>query len=329
MRPDLSDGSFQDFLQTDAPINQGNSGGALVNTRGELIGINSQILSPNGGGNIGIGFAIPSNMAKNVMDQLIDKGKVRRGMLGVGIQPVTADVASSLGLKQPHGVLVNTVTPGGAADKAGVKPGDVITAVNGTAVADTNTLRNMIASTAPGSNLTLTISRNGNEQQVQATVGELTDDAAKEKQEDDNGGSGGAAGGRLGLALTQQGNGVVVDNVDPDGPAARAGIQAGDVIRQVNRQPVKSVDDVRNLRRSRPINLCSCWWIATGSRCSSPCRRGNSKETACPRARLRLVSQWAADREAATGRCRHVKPGTARLTRAAPIAAPTQDYGAA
>jgi len=101
----LSDGSFQDFIQTDAPINQGNSGGALVNTRGELIGINSQILSPNGGGNIGIGFAIPSNMASTVMNQLIDKGKVRRGMLGVGIQQVTSDVAASLGLKQPHGVL--------------------------------------------------------------------------------------------------------------------------------------------------------------------------------------------------------------------------------
>src|SRR5262249_20860797 len=105
----LSNGSFQDFLQTDAPINQGNSGGALVNTRGELIGINSQILSPNGGGNIGIGFAIPSNMAKSVMGQLIGKGKVQRGMLGVGIQPMTNDLAEGLGLKEVRGVLINSV----------------------------------------------------------------------------------------------------------------------------------------------------------------------------------------------------------------------------
>ena len=106
----ISDGSFQDFLQTDAPINQGNSGGALVNTRGELVGINSQILSPNGGGNIGIGFAIPSNMAKTVMGQLIGKGKVNRGMLGVTIQPVTSDLAQGLGLKEARGVAISSVT---------------------------------------------------------------------------------------------------------------------------------------------------------------------------------------------------------------------------
>src|SRR5690348_4575201 len=113
------DGSFQDFLQTDAPINKGNSGGALVNTRGELVGINSQILSPNGGGNIGIGFAIPSNMAKSVMNQLIKKGKVNRGMLGVTIQPLTSDLAQGLGLKEARGVLIGDVVPGGPAEKAG------------------------------------------------------------------------------------------------------------------------------------------------------------------------------------------------------------------
>src|SRR5579871_6468994 len=105
----LSNGSFQDFLQTDAPINQGNSGGALVNTRGELIGINSQILSPSGGGNIGIGFAIPSNMARSVMNQLISRGKVERGEIGVSIQPVTSEIAQSMGLKQVQGVLVASV----------------------------------------------------------------------------------------------------------------------------------------------------------------------------------------------------------------------------
>jgi len=246
----LSDGSFQDFLQTDAPINQGNSGGALVNTRAELVGINSQILSPNGGGNIGIGFAIPSNMATTVMNQLIGNGKVRRGMLGVGIQPVTSDIAAGLGLKDARGILVNSVVPGGPADKAGIKAGDVITASNGTAVNDTNVLRNMVASTAPGTDLTLTLLRNGAEQQVHVKVGELTDEAAARQKSDDSGGGGGGAGtGRLGLSLapSTNGKGVVVASVDPDGPAAAAGIQEGDVIQQVNRQPVKSVDDVRSL----------------------------------------------------------------------------------
>src|SRR5688572_18957585 len=125
----LSDGSFEDFLQTDAAINRGNSGGALVNTSGELIGINSQILSPSGG-NIGIGFAIPSNMAKAVMDQLMKSGKVRRGMLGVQIQPVDADLAASMNLPAARGAIVTSVQAGGPADKAGIKRGDVITAVN-------------------------------------------------------------------------------------------------------------------------------------------------------------------------------------------------------
>ena len=167
----LSDGSFEDFLQTDAPINQGNSGGALINTRGELIGINSQILSPSGG-NIGIGFAIPTNMARNVMDQLLKSGKVRRGQLGVSIQPMTAELAANFGLKKVRGVLVNGVAPNGPAAKAGVRQGDVILAFNGTAVSDGNTLRNYVASTTPGSTVTLTILRDGREQQLQVTLGE-------------------------------------------------------------------------------------------------------------------------------------------------------------
>ena len=133
----LSDGSFEDFLQTDAAINRGNSGGALVNTSGELIGINSQILSPSGG-NIGIGFAIPSNMAKAVMDQLLKTGKVRRGMLGVTIQGIDADLAASLNLPAARGAIVTSVSDGGPADKAGIKRGDVITAINNQSVADNN-----------------------------------------------------------------------------------------------------------------------------------------------------------------------------------------------
>jgi Do/DeqQ family serine protease len=137
----LSDGSFEDFLQTDAPINQGNSGGALVNTSGELIGINSQIISPSGG-NIGIGFAVPANMAKSVMAQLTNSGTVRRGMLGVTVQPVTSDLASSLGLSDVRGALISSVQHGGPADRAGVQRGDVILALNGSPVADSNALRN-------------------------------------------------------------------------------------------------------------------------------------------------------------------------------------------
>ena len=129
----VGDGGYEDFLQTDAPINHGNSGGALVNMKGELVGINSQILSAGSDGNIGIGFSIPVNMAKNVMEQLRSKGKVTRAQLGVTVQGVTSDIAQSLGLKETRGAIVSGVTPGSAADKAGVKRGDVIESFNGQA----------------------------------------------------------------------------------------------------------------------------------------------------------------------------------------------------
>jgi Do/DeqQ family serine protease len=167
----LSDGSFEDFLQTDAPINQGNSGGALINTRGELIGISSQILSTSGG-NIGIGFAIPSNMARNVVDQILESGKVHRGQLGVSIQPMTPELASKFGLSDVQGVLVNSVIPNGPAAKAGLRQGDVIVDFNGAAVTDGNTLRNHVASTAPGTKVNLGIFRDHQKQQIQVTLGE-------------------------------------------------------------------------------------------------------------------------------------------------------------
>ena len=167
----LSDGSFEDFLQTDAPINQGNSGGALINTRGELIGISSQILSTSGG-NIGIGFAVPSNMAQNVLDQILEGGKVHRGQLGVSIQPMTPELASKFGLSDVQGVLVNSVIPNGPAAKAGLRQGDVIVDFNGAAVTDGNTLRNHVASTAPGTKVNLGIFRDHQKQQIQVTLGE-------------------------------------------------------------------------------------------------------------------------------------------------------------
>jgi Do/DeqQ family serine protease len=179
----LSNGSFEDFLQTDAPINRGNSGGALVSTNSELIGINSQILSPSGG-SIGLGFAIPSNMARNVMEQLINSGKVRRGQLGIVVLPIPSEEASSLGVKEGPGVVVYQVQSGSGADRAGLQRGDVITALNGQAVTDPNSFRNAIASTPPGSEVTLTLKRGGNERQLRATLGEFTPQAERPRDQE-------------------------------------------------------------------------------------------------------------------------------------------------
>ena len=265
----LGDGSFADFIQTDAAINRGNSGGALVDTSGALVGINSQILSPTGG-NIGIGFAIPSNMAKGVMDQLLKTGKVRRGQLGVIVQPVTSDIAQSLELKEIRGVIVSSVSPGSAAEAAGLKQGDVITALNGTAVNDSNELRNRIAGSQPGTDVTLDVLRDGRTQQIHARLGELkATTAANDNNGPGGGGEGTSGGGKLGvtvepltpeiarqLELRPGAQGLVVTSVDPSGPAADAGLQRGDVIEQVNRQPVRAQGAITSaLQRSgtRPV----------------------------------------------------------------------------
>ena len=251
----LSDGSFEDFLQTDAPINQGNSGGALVNTNGELIGINSQILSPSGG-NIGLAFAIPANMAKGAMDQLIKSGKVRRGMIGVTIQPVTSELATSLGLSDARGALVSSVQSGSPAERVGIRRGDVIVAFNGSPITDSNSFRNQVARTQPGTEITLTLLRDNREQQVRVTLGELP---AERRTASADSSSGGSDTGRLGIrvepltpALADRLNlrsgiqGLVVTGVDPAGPAANAGIRENDVIEEVNRQPVRSVADLQS-----------------------------------------------------------------------------------
>jgi serine protease Do len=258
-RTGISDGSFEDFLQTDAAINRGNSGGALVSAAGELVGINSQILSPSGG-SIGIGFAIPSNMVRAVTEQLISRGSVRRGQLGVIVQAVTADIASSLGMQNARGVIINTIQPGSAAARAGLRQGDIITAFNGNEVNEPNVLRNQIAATQPGTEVTLTILREGREQEVKATLGEFRDEAASgERGQNQGGGGDGGEGGRLGLTvapltpeaarqfgLPEGTQGLVVTDVEETGPAADAGLQPGDVIQQANRRDVRSIEDLRS-----------------------------------------------------------------------------------
>ncbi|HTI39884.1 MAG TPA: DegQ family serine endoprotease [Vicinamibacterales bacterium] len=245
---------YENFLQTDAAINHGNSGGALVNTNGQLIGINSQIMSPSDG-NIGIGFAIPSNMAKNVMDQLIKTGSVSRGMLGVKVQAVTPDMATAMNLPSVQGAVVSDVDSGSPAAKAGLQQGDVITQINGKPVADSNELRNIVAGTRPGSTVSLQLLRHGKTENVQATLGELkaTRAAGGSSSSDDSG------HGQFGMSvqpltpdiaeqlqLPRSTKGVVVAGVEPDGIAAESGIAEGDVIEKVNGQPVSTVDQLKS-----------------------------------------------------------------------------------
>jgi Do/DeqQ family serine protease len=246
------DGSYEDFIQTDAPINQGNSGGALVDTAGELIGINSQILTPTGG-NIGIGFSIPARMARSVMTQLIDRGEVRRGRLGVTIQSITPDLAKSLDLTNTRGALISDVESGSPAASAGLRRGDVITALNGTTVKDNNALRNEIAALEPGTEAKLTIVRDGKEQQVTARLAELKSDDRRPSVES----RGDDSSGRFGLGVEPLTSdraselgvrtrvGVVVASVEPGSRAETAGLRPGDVIEQVDRKPVKSIDELR------------------------------------------------------------------------------------
>ena len=248
----LGNGSFEDFIQTDAAINRGNSGGALVSTRGELIGINSQILSPSGG-NIGIGFAIPANMARQVMDSLVASGQVHRGMLGVGVQPVSPEIASSLGMGTARGALISSVEPNGPAAKAGVQRGDVITAIDGRAVQNSNDVRNRIAGSAPGSTVKLDVLRNGKTQTLTATLAELPTDEQASAEPGGNSTRGGALGlsvepltGERAKALgLTEGQGLLVASVVNGSPAADAGFRRGDVVELVNGKSPRSAAELR------------------------------------------------------------------------------------
>jgi len=232
-RSGINPEGYEDFIQTDASINPGNSGGALVNLGGELVGINSAILSRTGG-NIGIGFAIPSNMMKTVMSQLIKYGTVKRGVLGVNIQTLTPDIAESMGAANAQGALVSQVVEGSAAEKAGIKAGDIITAINGKPVKDAQGLRNSIGMLSIGERVDVALLRDGKPRRVTAMIGER--DAAAEAA---------AAGLHRGLEGAEladaQGGGVLIRTVAEGSPAAQRGLRANDVIIGVGRTRVANL----------------------------------------------------------------------------------------
>jgi serine protease Do len=258
---DLGIEDYEDFIQTDAAINPGNSGGALVSADGRLIGINTAIMSRSGG-NQGVGFAIPSSMARNITDQIIRGGKVSRAFLGVMIQPITSDLARAFKLSKSEGALISDVNPGSPAERVGLKPGDVVTKVDDHAVSDARTLRLMIGEMSPGKTVQLAVVRDGVERGYPVTLGE---------QPSNGGASGNASRGASSLraldgvslealtpeltrhyGLTRNMKGVAVRRVDPDSAAAKAGLEAGDVILEVNRHPVTSTEDVNRYMNESP-----------------------------------------------------------------------------
>jgi serine protease Do len=249
-------GAYEDFIQTDAAINPGNSGGALVNSRGELVGINTAIISNGGGGNQGIGFAVPVDMAHSVMDQIMKNGKVRRGYLGVAIQDVTPDLAKAFGLSSAEGALVGDVTSNSPGAKAGLQKGDVIVAMNGQPISDFEDLRLRVSESAPGTAVKLDILRNGQKREIVATLGELpaTAEAATASENRESAMDGVQVDALTPevaeqLGLPRGARGVVINEVDPDSQAAEAGLQRGDVIEEVNHRPVSNVTQFRTAVR--------------------------------------------------------------------------------
>lgn len=248
---DIGAGPYDDFIQIDAPVNKGNSGGPTFDVDGNVIGVNTAIYSPSGG-SVGIAFAIPAETVKSVVTQLKDKGSVTRGWIGVQIQPVNADIADSLGLKAAEGALVAEPQPDGPAVKAGIQSGDVITSVNGQAVKDARDLAKKISSLPPGSNVKLGVISKGADKTVNVTLGELPREQRQAAATPEGRDQSGTEVPRLGLSLAPAGKvagagseGVVVTQVDADGPAAAQGFRTGDVILDVAGKRVTSPDEVR------------------------------------------------------------------------------------
>jgi Do/DeqQ family serine protease len=257
-RSGINPDGYEDFIQTDASINPGNSGGALVNLRGELVGINSAILSGSGG-NIGIGFAIPVNMVKGVMDQLIKYGQVKRGVLGVNIYNVTPEIAKEFGLTESSGALVAGVAQGSSADRAGVKTGDIITSINGVAMKSAGELRNAIGMLRVGDQVEIGLLRDGKPRKITALIAERSD-AESANAADINQGLEGVE-----LADAPDSGGVLVRSVQDGSPASQTGLKTNDLIVGVGRTPISNIKAFResakgasvlvlNVRRG-PINL--------------------------------------------------------------------------
>jgi serine protease Do len=261
-RTGIEPGGLQSFIQTDAAINPGNSGGALVNVKGQVVGVNTAILSggsgPGGeGGNIGIGFAIPINMAKHVMEDLIKTGKVTRGYLGAYVSDLNAGLAKQFKVPDTNGALIQNITAGGPADKAGLKNGDVVRKFNGQPVTGANDLTSKVVAMSPGSTATLDILRDGNPMTIKVTLGQRPENAGEQGGGGGEAPSKGALRGisvqnltptiRQQLGLAPNTPGVVISDLDQDSPAAQAGLQQGDVIESINRQPVNSTADFNRL----------------------------------------------------------------------------------
>lgn len=254
-RSGINPEGYEDFIQTDASINPGNSGGALVNLRGELVGVNSAILS-RGGGNIGIGFAIPANMVKSVMEQLLEYGEVRRGLLGVNIYDITPDIAEAYGIDETKGAMVSQVVPESAADKAGVQAGDIIRKVDGKAVDDANALRNTIGLKRSGETVKLEIFRDGKKRTLKAKLGEQAVTAQVDAEEIHPGLQGAEFETLDDASPEYEGEaGVLITSVAPGSPAAQRGLRTGDLITGVNRQKVRNVQELQENAEGRSLLL--------------------------------------------------------------------------
>jgi serine protease Do len=249
---DIGAGPYDDYIQIDAPINKGNSGGPAFDAEGNVIGVNTAIFSPSGG-SVGIGFDIPAETAKLVVAQLKDHGKVTRGQIGVQVQPVTADIAESLGLKQAQGAIVDAAQPDSPAAKAGIKAGDVITAMDGQPIKDSRDLARRIGATAPDTSVKLDIVRDGKSQNVSVTLGQMPAEQRQARSDTEQHSAAENGVPHLGVQLAPASDvagsgdqGVVVMGVDPSGPAAQHGLRTGDVILMVSGKQVSRPDEVRD-----------------------------------------------------------------------------------
>jgi serine protease Do len=266
---------YEDFIQTDAAINMGNSGGALVDAEGRLVGINTAILSRSGG-NQGIGFAVPINLARYVMESLVENGRVIRGFMGVNIQDISPGLAEKFELKERQGALVSEVTPDSPADDAGLKPGDVVLELDGKPIRDSRNLKLQVAQIAPGKEIAVKISRDGKVQELDVKLKEFPQDKALAKGKTSPSESGDVTDGitvdDIDPAARQQfripGNvkGALVVDVAPDSPGAEAGLRPGDVIVEMNRKSVRSSEDAVTMSEGLKDDVLLRVWSGGGIR---------------------------------------------------------------